>query len=478
VFAVNGTAQPVEWAVPPADYSDIQCIAKHTFKAVRGDQLTILSTCDSHQIEPKFVCDEVTRFYKNWALLIKHVGERRQVIGCLSSDGTCNVFDKSFYTLANQEFYSEDFLTVENSKGEKVYIDHQGNEMIGLGKKYYRIKPFSEGFAVAFHNEKESHYINTEGQRHQIRSPLFNNVKLTLVTNFYQGKALMVGKNKDYFICDVNGKGEKLPQKPKDIEDDYLYRFINNGTVQKTIPYDPDYSGEKNQIVKLKIEGKGKETRYGYVTGDGNETVLPCQFALAEPFTDGFAVVKTADGKYGILKLLSGDATEFSIKPVLNTIQYDKPLDKVICQFKVSPAKWNGNQLQAEVVTPKVGEVKSQEDGLFSFAYYPAGKHSKETFNINVLSEGLLLETTSVNIEFKQKEPPKCSTCGLELGRCKDNGKHIHCKKKKCGRIIDHNGIVKGRCPVNGNHPKPKDECPDCHLPISQCKFHGNHGIH
>lgn len=474
---VTSLAQTAVWSLHPGNYVEIQCIGKHTYKVTHIDgHSSVMSISADGKAQSIVTCDEITPFYKNWALLIKHEEKKRRVIGSLSSDGTCNLFKAVFYTLTNQEFYSEGLLTVENDKGEKVYIDYQGNERIGTGKKYKRIKPFSEGYAVVFNDDQKSNYINKDGQILPIRSSLLNNVELFQVMNFYQGRALMMGKNKDYFICDIEGNGEKLSKKPESLEYDYLYRFVsNNDNVQKTPPYDPVYKGVVDTLVKLKVVGKGKNTRYGYSMVKDSKTMLPCQFSLAEPFIDSFAIVKMTDGKQGILHLSSDAITEFNVSTVNKTIQFDKPAEPVTCQFTISPVDWRGSQIQAQLAEHDGVEVKSEGNGLFSFIFFPSERAPQKTFKINLLSEGLLLTTRSITIEFKKKEPPKCTTCHLEISKCKDKGKHKNCTDKQCGRVIDHNGIVKDRCPKNGKHPKIKDECPRCGQPIKKCSFKGHH---
>lgn len=488
VFAFNSMAQSVEWNLPPEDFNDIQCIGKHIYLATNRDEgKTIMANLADGKFMSKVKCDDITPFYKNWALMLKFEDKKKRVIGCIAADGTCNVFEKPFYTLSGQEFYSEGLLTVENDKGKKVYIDLLGNEMIGSGKNYSRIKPFSEGYAVVFVNRNnESYYINNDGQSPQIRSSLLNNVTIGQVTNFYQGKALMMAKNKDYFICDINGNGEKLSQKPEDIAKsfDYLYRFVfNKDDVQKKPPYDPEYQGEENRIIKPILDGKGKNARYGYGLTNGNAIVVPCQFVFASPFVDGFAIVKMIDGKCGILHYLSETVTQFNVTPVQKTIQFEKPSEVVSCQFTVSPVLWHGHSIQAELADDKDKQVTSEGNGRFSFSFSPDGKHSKETFNINLLSDGIILGSHSIIIEFKKKEPPKCPTCGAEISQCPHQGKHGTCNT--CKRIVDRgHRVAKGkRCPYDGGKhpdtkPKKRTTCPDCGKPIDDCSYHGNHGIH
>ncbi len=482
---VTSLAQTAVWSLHPGNYAEIQCIGKHTYKVTHIDgHSSVMSISADGKAQSIVTCDEITPFYKNWTLLIKHEGEKRRVIGSLSSDGTCNLFKAFFYTLTNQEFYSEGLLTVENDKGdkgEKVYIDYQGDEKIGTGKMYSRIKPFSEGYAVVFNDDQKSNYINKDGQILPIRSSLLNNVELFQVLNFYQGRALMMGKNKDYFICDIEGNGEKLSKKPESMDKhvDYLYRYIpNSKDVLKTPPYDQDYKGVVDSAVKCKVEGKGKNARYGYSMAKDDKTIFPCQFSLAEPFIDSFAIVKMTDGKQGILHLLPDAFTGFNVSTVNKTIQFDKPAEPVNCQFTISPVDWRGSQIQAQLAEHEGVEIKPEGNGLFSFIYYSPERNSQKAFKINLLSEGILLATHSITIEFKKKEPPKCPTCHLEISKCADKGKHKNCTDKQCGKVIDHNGIVKGRCPKNGNHSKSNkkdEECPRCGQPIKKCLFNGHH---
>lgn len=483
-FAINGIAQSVEWYFPPEDYTDMQYIGKHIYIATHKDgEKNILANPAEGKFMLKVKCDEITPFYKNWALMFKYEEKKKQVIGCIAADGTCNVFEKPFYALKGQEFYSEGLLTVENGKGEKVYIDHLGNEVIGSGKNYSRIKPFSEGYAVVFVNsDNESYYINKEGQSPQIRSTLLNNVTIGQVTSFFQGKALMMAKNKDYFICDINGNGEKLSQKPENISFDYLYRFVfNKNEVQKTPPYDLDYKGDENRIIKPIVDGKRKNARYGYGMANEDAQVVPCQFVYAGPFVDGLAIVKMIDGKCGILQYLSEPLTRFSVTPVQKTIQYDKPSDVVSCQFMVSPVQWHGHSIQAVLTDYKDKQVTSDGNGRFSFSFSPDGKHSKETFNINLVSDGIILDSYPIIIEFKKKEPPKCSTCGVEISQCPHQGKHGTCNT--CKKIVDrgHRVAKDKRCPYDGGKhpaPKPQETCKDCKKPIDKCPYGGEHGIH
>ena len=170
------------------------------------------------------------------------------------------------------------------------------------------------------------------------------------------------------------------------------------------------------------------------------------------------------------------------MSPVASLVAVASVTLPVSCQFTVSPVQWHDHSIQAELADYKDKQVTSDGNGIFSFSFSPDGKHSKETFNINLVSDGIILGLYSIIIEFKKKEPPKCPTCGAEISQCPHQGKHGSCST--CKKIVDrgHRVAKDKRCPYDGGkHPdsKPKKPtCPDCGKPIDECLYNGKHRIH
>ena len=150
LFAINCVAQSLVWSLPPSDYTNIQHISHQIFRATDVNGKLYIIKSDGSLTVP---CDEVTQFYNHWALLIANEGNAKRIVGCISIDGNFNAFENAYYAIPGQMFFSEGYLTVENKSKRKVYIDVTGQEVIGSDKKYYDIKPFSEGYAVVFKNE-------------------------------------------------------------------------------------------------------------------------------------------------------------------------------------------------------------------------------------------------------------------------------------------------------------------------------------
>ena len=199
---------------------------------------------------------------------------------------------------------------------------------------------------------------------------------------------------------------------------------------------------------------------------------------VAEPFIDGFAIVKMTDGKCGILQYSSDDVIDFEVTPVQKTIVF-LPGETATCKFNVIPS--NSQQGQEFAISIDNGiDVSPADNNIYSFSYKPSASKSQD-FVVNVSSNGLLLQSSTINYDFKQKEKPKpkCMTCGEETNKCPHKGKHKTCST--CHKVIDKGHRASNRCQFDGNHPdqpKPPElakKCPICKKPINKCKFRGNH---
>ena len=355
--SINGVAQLIVWSMAPSGYVDIQRIGWNLFQVTdQNGHLGVVNPDGSIILDA--VCDEITPFYHQWALLIIHDGKRRKVIGCLSADGTCHLFKGTYYTLKGLEFFSEGLLTVENRSKEKVYIDFTGIECIGSRERYSRIMPFSEGLAVVFGKDGESHLIDHKGKPVPIIIKGINGITLTHAFNAYQGRALVWDDYGNYFFYSVKDKTVSRAERPADnVKYYYLFRYSSEGM---TPPYDEAYTGHSDSNVEAIIQG-GK---YGYASTHDNKQLLPCQLADASPFIDGYAIVKMADKKCGILKCVYGVDDTYNICPVEKDVCFS-PDETVMCEFKVAmPKSLVGHNI---IVTVKgINDVISRGKRIYS----------------------------------------------------------------------------------------------------------------
>lgn len=418
--AVNGVAQSIIWSMAPSKYVDIQRIGLNLFQVIDHDgNLGVVKPDGTVVLDA--VCDEITPFYHQWALLIIHDGKKRKVIGCLSADGTCHLFKGTYYTLKGLEFYSDGLLTVENKSKEKVYIDLTGLECIGTKDEYSRIMPFSEGLAVVFGKDGKSYLIDKKGKPVPIIIKGINGITLTHAFNAYQGKALVWDDYGNYFYYNVKDKTVSRTEKPADnITYDYLFRFSSEGM---TPPYDEAYTGQGDSNVEAIV----RDEKYGYASIYDNKLLLPCQLAGASPFIDGYAIVRMSDEKCGILKCDYSVVETYDICPVEKDVCFSSD-ETVICEFKVTmPKSLVGHNI---IVSVKgINDVISRGGDIYAFSYKPF--LSKHTFEISIFSEGLELHTANIDFSFKKIAGKSKVDLGIQKSSDESSKQQQSDKKKK-----------------------------------------------
>ena len=418
--SIIGVAQSIVWSMAPSKYVDIQRIGRNLFQVIDQDGNSGVVKPDGTVVLDT-VCDEITPFYHQWALIIKHDGKRRKVIGCLSADGTCHLFKGTFYTLKGLEFYSEGLLTVENRSKEKTYIDFTGFECIGAKEKYSRIMPFSEGLAVVFGKDGKSYLIDKKGKPVPIIIKGINGITLTHAFNAYQGKALVWDEFGNYFYYNVKDKTVTKIEKPADnITYDYLFRYSSEGMEP---PYDDAYTGHGDSTVEAIVQ----DGKYGYVAIQGNKLLLPCQLLDAGPFIDGYAIVRMTDKKCGVLKCDHCVTDTCYIYPVKKDVRFSHD-ETVMCEFKVKlPKSWVGHNII--VAVKGINDVIRRGEDIYAFSYRPIS--TNQTFEVSVFSEGLELLTANVDYSFKKIAGKSKVNPGLQKSSDESSKQQQSDKKKQ-----------------------------------------------
>ncbi len=418
--SINGVAQSIVWSMAPSKYVDIQRIGRNLFQVIDQDgNLRVINPDGTVVLDT--VCDEITPFYHQWALIIIHDGKRRKVIGCLNADGTCHLFKGTYYTLKGLEFYSDGLLTVENRSKEKVYIDFTGLECIGAKEKYSRIMPFSEGLAVVFRKDGSSYLIDKKGKPVPIIIKGINGITLTHAFNPYQGTALVWDDYGNYFYYNVKDKTVSRTEKPADnITYDYLFRYSAEG---KTPQYDESFTVREDGNVELIVQ----DGKYGYAATSDKKILLPCQLADATPFVDGYAIVKMTDKKCGILKCDNSDVDTFEIYPIEKDVRFS-PDETVLCKFKASVPKSLVGQ-NVTIAVKGINNVISKGEGYYAFSYRP--KSTNQAFEVSILSEGLELFTANVVYNFKKIAGKATTSSGIQKPSEESSNKQQQTDKKK-----------------------------------------------
>ena len=387
LIAFQACAQGFVWEMPPSDFSNIERLTKGLFKVERNGKIGVVKPDGTPVVD--VVCSEITPFYENRALLLVKEGEKDRIIGNISISGQICLFSNSYYALADQRFYSDGLLSVENENGEKGYIDGHGNEVVGFNGDYDIIKPFSEGYAAVFHN-KEYTLINKSGARMRM---VIGIGEVCGGTNVYNGSAYIWDSDGKFYTYDTKDGKCRHAHKPNSGQVDYLYCLSEISKRDKIVPYEKVPSGNIG-LTPLPFNGK-----YGYSSDE--KVLLESQFTRASPVEDGYAIV-ILDGKYGILKYLE-NIEPFSISNPHDKIEYLVGAT-VDCYFSVSiPSVYNAKKLDIIV---RDGDMNlpvnvNLQDHTYSFNLKP--RNDIQVFTIVVFSEGLLVTTANLTYHYKKK---------------------------------------------------------------------------
>lgn len=389
------SAQTFIWTMTPRDYSEINRITKGLYQFVKNDKIGVVKADGTIVVDA--VCTEITPFYGNRAILMSRENGKDKVIGTLSASGDYCLFSKTYYALSGQVFYSDGLLSVENEKDEKGYIDEKGYEVVGFKENYTTIKPFSEGYASVFQN-KEYSLIDKSGSK----QPMIIGIgKVRSGTNVYNGEAIIWDTEGKFYCFNVITKKCKSIAKPKSTQIDYLYCFSELSKRDRTIPYSQIPSG-KIGISPTRINGK-----YGFLKDD--KVLLPIQFESATLVEDGFTIVGV-NGKCGILKYIE-DSDCFSISVHKPDVVYYAGKNAE-CSFSiVIPDIYKEREIDVVVKEDMNSSPIDLNNQNHDYSFKLNPKTSRQSFIVDIISEGLVLDSDTIFYNFKKKtQEPQITT--------------------------------------------------------------------
>ena len=388
-------AQAVTWALAPSDYTDIKRFGNNLYLVEKSGKCGLIHA-DGSVVVP-VDADRVGQFYEHLSLVTVHETEsRNRILGVLSDNGSYTTFDRAYYTLSGQEFFSDGLLSVQDGKGKKGYVNSAGEAVFGFDKAYYRIKPFTEGYAAVSVKKDYFYLVDKQGERVRLMLPEGEVGSIGRVYNVWQGKTLFVSDYNVFYKYDlVTGECSKIGKEMKEYyATDYLFRPVTLTGCSASAPFSSLPGGEKG-ISPVERGGK-----YGFEY-DG-KTILPCQLALATPFEDGLSIVKL-NGKKGILRFHTGQ-TGFSANAVQSRIEFDAGTT-ASCLFDLQvPSVWSNSKMEVILTDQATGDIVSPagETSRYAIQLTPA-KSMQKDYSVSVSSEGLLLWSGSLSYTLKKK---------------------------------------------------------------------------
>lgn len=384
-------SQTMVWQLKPTDYTDISRFGSNMY-VVTKDGKKGLIRADGSEVVPVGI-DEIGGFYEHRALLLCHDGDKERIAGYLTDDGHYTPFAQQFYTLKGQEFYSDGLLTVADAKGNKGYVNEKGQPEFGFDKKYYRIKPFSEGFAAVSPKQNFYYLVNKEGTKVIIKLPQIGEVGQ--VSNAFHGIAYVLDTDNNFYTYNVTtGHCETTRLKSSDTGKDYLFRLKKDSQCGNTVPYTTLPEGKKG-LAPTEKDGKMGFEQNGHI-------FLPAQLDAATTIEDGLSIVKL-NGMLGILKLVEGDS-DFTLLVPDTLIEFNAGTS-VSCNFSLQiPKVWDGKTLEVSVANRETGEAlaATSHDGVYAVELSPKSS-GQSTFHIAVASEGLHLWSGSATYTLKKR---------------------------------------------------------------------------
>ena len=388
--ASETSAQTMVWEMHSTECNSLTRVTNNLYMLEKNGKKGLVTSKGVVVVDA--VCSDITPFYENWALLLSKEGGKERVVGCVNTEGRCNVFDKTYYALAGQLFYSDGLLTVEDEKGRKGYIDERGVEVEKTFKgNYDNIRPFTEGYAAVFKNQKYD-LIDKTGQKERI---IIGIGEVYGGTNVFKDEAYVWDTEGKLYTYNINTKTcKKTSKKPASMQIDYLFCFSAISGRGKEVAYSKPNRG---QLGLTPVEENG---RMGYAME--GMTLLTPQFEHATQMEDGRAVVG-ANGQYGIIKLVE-NAQPWTVTPVEGKLEY---LDgeQVLCRMMVNiPEPWREHDIQVKVNChglPLQGEGSGE-----GYAFYYAPHGAQQDFDVEIVADGLNVLRQKVAYEFKKKVLP------------------------------------------------------------------------
>lgn len=387
--------QTVAWTLTPSDYTSITRFGYDLYLVEKGYRSGLVHANGS--VVVPVAADNIGKFYEHLSLVtVREAENRHRILGVLDDDGAYTPFTQAYYTLSGQEFFSDGLLSVQNANGKKGYVNRAGDAMCGFDKPYYRIKPFTEGYAAVSVKKDYYYLIDKQGEKKRLLLPDGEVGSIGRVYNVWKGKTLLVSDYNNFYKYDlITGECTKMGKEMKEFYNtDYLFRPVSLTGCGVSAPFTSLPKGEIG--LSPTIEGG----LYGF-DNDGKK-ILPCQLASATPFEDGLSVVEL-NGRKGILRYYAGQ-NDFSVNAIQPYIEFYAG-STVSCQFDLQvPQVWSDKQMEVTLTDQKTGDrfAPEWETGRYAILLTPPRSIQKE-YSVNVSAEGLLLWSGSLSYTLKKK---------------------------------------------------------------------------
>ena len=458
-------ANTVKWIIMPQD-EQIELYCDGVYLYHDGARIALMD--DAGSAIQGSECDSITPCDKNgYSLLLDLGGSEAMLVGIFNGKHrkVISLKEKGLKVKKDYAFFSDSRLPIKNDSGKWGYLDLDGNIVIPC--EYIKAKPFFSNCAPVQMENQVSKYINQNGKL--AFTVGFKDANINDATPFFSnGTADVAAGGRSFARIDRKGKKVKdlnVNEYRKNSEwlSDYRKHVENEPTIPKQNKTDFP------ELVKSQL------------------TIFQVQ--------QGQAIVKTTDGKIGVLKLLPEDfvLSEPTLptfngktkgkKQTIATMRLEIPEGLSLDDLTFEIDKGDGQLREIEAKDYKISDDKKTV--TFEFTPNVKAKSKEVSLGLVVKHHDLILlknNNISVKIHPSEPDPPEpetcqycgkkqhswshttCTVCGYYTGdvlrenKCGANGHHTPCPYPKCKKYISKkykSGYKKNICLLNGNHPRP-----------------------
>lgn len=340
----DSIAHTVKWAIEPI-YNSIAIYNDSIYKVYSGSGVRLVNRQGKDLLSSAPVtADSITDFKNGYALLMRSESDKQRLVGILHPNLRVTVIDKEWY-VDDYPFFSEGLLPVKDKKNKYGFISPNGKVVVKF--EYAGVHPFKEnrasvfkaksGFGSLLDKAKEGVGIgNSNGNKVVYITQTGSQISLAaeigdiyLGSTFRNGEALVQNKEGNYFVIDQNGNVKRIENSPiLEFDDDFS---IKSGYYPSNSPKNSNYNdGGITYFMENDL--------YGF-KNNGN-IIVPAQFAEVQPFHNGYALVRCANSKWGMIGLDKDEIT-LTKKTTPTNNSEEEAVDYIVNM----PTTWNQKNL-------------------------------------------------------------------------------------------------------------------------------------
>lgn len=393
-------AQTATWSVPPT-FEELEEYGISLYKIREKGKVGLADRTGKVLLDARY--DSITPFYEHLALALEYEAGKYLLKGIIDDYNYDVVVPTSnYYVNLKYPMFYKGKLVVFNRNNKYGYLLPDGAEFLKC--QYDAAGPFYEGVSY-IKNGTRVEYLQEDGKPLNTRLESEGYIFLTGTHFNEKGEAFVqakqVGAGMKYSIIDKNGnvirEAKISGKKIKNYE--YRKNFEFSPLMEDGLHLDPVKIYEENGL-------------YGFLSQDGS-ILLPAQFSEAYRFVNGYAKVKK-DGKYGLLKLESGNFIGQFDK---NTVQIRNGKCKSLEYSFTYPIAYADRTITLYVDNDGVNReevaLETLESGRKGYSFIPNFQNGEKEiiYHYTLLSENLLLwkDTQHLAVEYIKLYPPVLS---------------------------------------------------------------------